>query len=427
MAIDGVIILDHNGLPIVQSGFRSSNPAYPLLHIDAVKTALSKASRPADVDPVLYVPSLQHDMPSACCHLNHGDLRLLCPVSGNIDPLYVFAFLRTFVDILQEYLGHISAETLKDNFDVVYQLLEETLDASGHPSTTYPNALRDIVLPPSLLQKVLTVAGVTGLASSASNAHPFASPIPWRKTGVRYNSNEIFFDIVEELKAVLNKNGAPVVSTVWGKVVSNCRLSGTPDLTLVFSNPQVLADCSFHPCVRLPRWTRDKSLSFVPPDGRFTLMEYRYTPPGLHPVAVPFLMKATINVEDSRGTFDLNLSSRLTTKVIDKLTVEWYLGNGASGASCIASNNASWTFDPRTLTLKWEMKSVPPSSSYNLRGSFTSTSQSPRPSRALHIAFEIAQHSFSSLKVDQLKLTGELYKPFKGLRGKSTGDIEWRW
>ena len=85
------------------------------------------------------------------------------------------------------------------------QLLEETLDASGHPSTTYPNALRDIVLPPSLLQKVLSAAGVNGLASSSSSAHPFASPIPWRKTGVRYNNNEIFFDIVEELRAIVNK------------------------------------------------------------------------------------------------------------------------------------------------------------------------------------------------------------------------------
>ena len=61
------------------------------------------------------------------------------------------------------------------------------------------------MLPPSLLQKVLSVAGVTGLASQSSNSHPFASPIPWRKMGVRYNNNEIFFDIVEELRAIVNK------------------------------------------------------------------------------------------------------------------------------------------------------------------------------------------------------------------------------
>ena len=39
-----------------------------------------------------------------------------------MDPLYVFSFLQTFVDILNEYLGQISAETLKDNFDIVYQV-----------------------------------------------------------------------------------------------------------------------------------------------------------------------------------------------------------------------------------------------------------------------------------------------------------------
>lgn len=39
-----------------------------------------------------------------------------------MDPLYVFAFLQAFVDILREYFGQISAETLKDNFDTVYQV-----------------------------------------------------------------------------------------------------------------------------------------------------------------------------------------------------------------------------------------------------------------------------------------------------------------
>lgn len=133
------------------------------------------------------------------------ELRFACVV----DPLYAFAFLQTFIEILQDYFGHISGPTIKDNFDVVYQLLEETLDSGGHPLTTSPNALRDIVLPPSLLHKILSVAGVSGLATSGAqgghNMGAFASPIPWRKAGVRYNSNEIYFDVLEVLKAVTNK------------------------------------------------------------------------------------------------------------------------------------------------------------------------------------------------------------------------------
>lgn len=65
------------------------------------------------------------------------------------------------------------------------------------------------MIPPTLLQKMLTVAGVASLASPSSNTHPFASPIPWRKMSVRYNNNEIFFDIAEELRAIVNKSVLP--------------------------------------------------------------------------------------------------------------------------------------------------------------------------------------------------------------------------
>ncbi len=38
-----------------------------------------------------------------------------------MDPSFVFAFLRTFLDILQEYLGDVTAGTIRENFDTVYQ------------------------------------------------------------------------------------------------------------------------------------------------------------------------------------------------------------------------------------------------------------------------------------------------------------------
>src|SRR5712672_4612084 len=111
-----------------------------------------------------------------------------------VDPLYAFAFIRTFLHILIEYFGQVTAPTLRDNFDIVHQLLEETLDAGGHPLTTSPNALRDIVLPPSLITKILSVTGVSGLSGPSSNSmSAFSSAIPWRKAGVRYNNNEVYF------------------------------------------------------------------------------------------------------------------------------------------------------------------------------------------------------------------------------------------
>lgn len=63
---------------------------------------------------------------------------------------------------------------------------------------------------------------------------------------------------------------------VTGEVLVNCKLSGVPDMTLSFSNPSILDDCSFHHCVRYNRFERDKVMSFVPPDGKFKLASYRY-------------------------------------------------------------------------------------------------------------------------------------------------------
>lgn len=108
------------------------------------------------------------------------------------------------------------------------------MDSSGYPLTTSPNALRDIVLPPSLLSKLLaslptpTSSGSNRpggvwkclrnsivayllvlylLASVASSAPSgaFASPIPWRKLGVKHNHNEILFDVIEDMRAIVGR------------------------------------------------------------------------------------------------------------------------------------------------------------------------------------------------------------------------------
>ncbi|KAH7930265.1 clathrin adaptor, mu subunit [Leucogyrophana mollusca] len=454
MAIDGLIILDGSGRPIIQSGYTAYPPAYPLLHIDTLNNALAQVSRESDVDPVLYVgPGIGESLAgSACCHIEvGGGLRMIASISGDEDPLVAFAFLQAFLEILQDYFGAVSTATLRDNFDVVYQLLEETLDSSGHPLTTSPNALRDIVLPPSLLSKLLASVSPSAPTSSSGRntggsfggngtGAAFASPIPWRKAGVRHNHNEILFDVVEEMRGIVGRNGVTLVSNVWGKIESNAKLSGTPDLLLTFTNPNVLTDCAFHPCVRLQRWTRDKALSFVPPDGRFVLAEYQHTSPSavVSHLPVPLALKTNIDIGEFGGTVHLTLSSRLSTKELDNVEVELYLGDDASGAQCTTSSagtgvgsvggaEGSWSFDSRKKALRWEIPSMRTSGSWVLRGSWTSKSKTPRPAHAVHIRFDIPAYNFSSLKVDQLRLSGENYKMYKGVRGRSLGSIEWRW
>lgn len=120
----------------------------------------------------------------------------------------------------------------------------------GHPMTMEPSMLKDIVLPPSLMRKLLNVAGVSGLGQAQHTTVPYTAPIPWRRQAVRHANNEIYFDIVETLDAVADRRGNVLQSQAWGRVNVNSRLSGNPDLVLSFVNKGAMGDPAFHPCVR---------------------------------------------------------------------------------------------------------------------------------------------------------------------------------
>lgn len=42
------------------------------------------------------------------------------------------------------------------------------------------------------------------------------SVVPWRRTGVKYTNNEAYFDVVEEIDAIIDKSGGC-------REVSECR------------------------------------------------------------------------------------------------------------------------------------------------------------------------------------------------------------
>jgi AP-3 complex subunit mu len=81
--------------------------------------------------------------------------------------------------------------------------------------TTEPNALKAMVAPPSLLNKV--VQAVTNTSSIAETVDEgMLTNIPWRKAKVRYTQNEVYFDIVEELDCIIDANGQAVTCEVLG-------------------------------------------------------------------------------------------------------------------------------------------------------------------------------------------------------------------
>ncbi|KAG8081596.1 hypothetical protein GUJ93_ZPchr0285g7158 [Zizania palustris] len=121
-------------------------------------------------------------------------------------PLMAIEFLSRVADVLIDYLGDLNEDIIKDNFVLVYQILDEMMD-NGFPLTTEPNILKEMITPPNIVSKMLNV--MTGKSSNLGNKVPdaTASYVPWRTTVVKDASNEVYVNILEELDACVNSHG----------------------------------------------------------------------------------------------------------------------------------------------------------------------------------------------------------------------------
>lgn len=57
------------------------------------------------------------------------------------------------MDIFEDYFGECSEQAIKDNFVIVYELLDEMLD-NGYPLATESNILKELIKPPNMFRKM---------------------------------------------------------------------------------------------------------------------------------------------------------------------------------------------------------------------------------------------------------------------------------
>lgn len=79
---------------------------------------------------------------------------------------------------------------------------------------TDASALKELIPPVTLLNKMIGAA-TSALAPSSHDKnspahviearHTLSSPIPWRRQSIRYQSQEAYFDLCEELTAIVDK------------------------------------------------------------------------------------------------------------------------------------------------------------------------------------------------------------------------------
>ena len=128
--------------------------------------------------------------------------------------------------------------------------------------------------------------------------------IYWRREGIKHWGNNAYIDVVESVDLVLSSSGSVLRKKVTGHVQINTKLNGMPECKFGLNNKLVIDrdekgqhkpgveidDCTFHRCVRLGKFDAERTLTFIPPDGKFELMSYRVT----DNIKVPFRFIPTV-------------------------------------------------------------------------------------------------------------------------------------
>ncbi|CAG87258.2 DEHA2D14080p [Debaryomyces hansenii CBS767] len=212
-------------------------------------------------------------------YINHNNLYVCALTRKNDNVMAIIVFLSKLIEVLTEYFKVLEEESIRDNFVIIYELLDEMMDF-GHPQTSDTQILKQYITQDyfKLIRK--TSSRLVQPPNAVTNS------VNWRSEGIVYKKNEAFLDVVESINMLINAQGQVLNSEILGEVKIKSHLSGMPDLRLglndkgIFNNESNnknidLEDIKFHQCVRLSKFENEKIITFIPPDGEFTLMSYR--------------------------------------------------------------------------------------------------------------------------------------------------------
>ncbi|XP_020202689.1 AP-3 complex subunit mu [Cajanus cajan] len=356
-------------------------------------------------------------------HVFREGITFLGCTQVEMPPLMAIEFLCRVADVLNDYFGALNEDIVKDNFVIVYELLDEMID-NGFPLTTEPSILREMIAPPNMVNKALSI--VTGNSSNVSETLPAAtaSCIPWRTAEPKYANNEVYVDLVEEMDVIVSRDGGLVKCEIYGEVQVNSRISGLPDLTLSFTNPSILDDVRFHPCVRFRPWESHQILSFVPPDGQFKLMSYRVR----KLKSTPIYVKPQLTSDGGTCRVSVLVGIRNDPgKTIDSVTVQFQLPPFILSAD-LTSNHGTVNILAKKTCI-WSIDRIPKDKAPSLSGTLVIETGLDR----LHVfptfqvGFRIMGVALSGLQIDKLDLKTVPYRFYKGFRALTrAGEFEVR-
>lgn len=303
-----------------------------------------------------------------------------------------------------------------------------SLSPSPPPLTLQCGALHMSLPSPPPASSLGSIKGSSSTGPQAGQADKITSfitgAVDWREPNKHvYKKNEVYLDILEAVNVLMAADGTVLRADVSGKLVMKTYLTGMPDCKLGL-NDRVLADkgassarrgggaqqaiaiddINFHRCVHLTQFDADRTISFIPPDGTFTLMKYRVTQNVVLPLTVTptIVVRGRTRIEYEitvKGNFDSHLNATDVKLVIP-------VPPNVASASCSASAGKA-KLKPMLTALQWKIPRIAGNASHTLRAEvmlLASVEDKPWVRPPLNVDFQVPMFTSSGLAVRYLQI-----------------------
>ncbi|KAF5202815.1 Ap-1 complex subunit mu-2 [Thalictrum thalictroides] len=380
-------------------------------------------------------------------HVKVAGLLFVATTRVNMSPSLVLELLHRIARVIKDYLGVLNEDSFRKNFVLVYELLDEVIDF-GYAQTTSTELLKSYVfnepivvdsahLPP-LGPAAMFMQGTKRMPGTAVTKSVVANEPGGRKR------EEIFVDIIEKISVTFSSSGYILTSEIDGTIQMKSYLTGNPEIRLALNEDLnigrggrsvydygsssgagsvVLDDCNFHESVHLDSFDVDRTLSLVPPDGEFPVMNYRMT----QEFKPPFRINALI---EEAGAFKAEVILKVraefpSTITANTIVVQMALPKHTTRVSFELESGAvghTTDFKEANKKLEWGLKKIVGGSEHTLRAKLTFSQESHgnimKEAGPVSMTFTIPMYNASKLQVRYLQIAkkSKTYNPYRWVR-----------
>lgn len=353
-----------------------------------------------------------------------GGMYFVFTTRANVSPGLTLELLHRLCELLRDFCGVLSEESVRKNFVLAYELVDEVLDF-GYAQCSAVAELKAFVRSAPVLVDTETRSALSALVAARTTSSKTAN----QSVAVdrKALADEIFVDLLESCSVVMAPSGAVLHQELEGAIVIKSFIKGHPKIKIGLNEDLrlgraaaaaagayvapascVLDQATFHPCASFTEWDMDRTLSFHPPEGEFHLLRYRtldaFTPP----------FRVYVHV-DEPGPEQLDVLVKLAAdfsepNVANRVIVAVRVPRAATSCACELSDaQHSYEWMPHERRVLWGAKRWAGGTEASLRiklnlDAATATRGARRELGPVSLRFELPMYVCSNVQIRYLKV-----------------------